>query len=708
MRFFIFLSVFSYVTALQAQSIVGTWAGSLKLPQGELPLVLQVSEDQGSLKATVDSPKQQAFGIVVNSIGFEEGGLRFAIAQINASYEGKLINADSIAGTFSQGGVQLPLNLKKEAESHVEDQQTKSIGSKSVGDSTDLQKLKALEPLLQQVLSNHYAAGYAVAVVNKDSVIYSQGFGYSDWENKRPMTANTLMPIGSSTKAFTAALLGRLVQQGKISLDVPAANYLPQLKFSNEELAAKVTLRDMMTHRTGLPRYDYSWLLFPTNSRDSLLARVRYMEPTAALREQWQYNNFMYLAQGMVAEKLNGKSWERQIAEQFFAPLRMIRSSTSIDALKKDSDAALGYYVKDDTVIKKMDYYLIRAMGPAGSINSSVNELSSWAMTWLAGGKFEGKAIIPVDHVADAVSSHMVIGAGKPTAEHPDIGFATYGLGWMLNAYRGHYRVEHGGNINGFTASVCFFPYDNLGIVVLCNQNASGLPAAVRNLIADKLLDLPYYAWSKKAANDKQDKEDIKPTDFGRVRETRPSHHLRAYIGEASHPAFGSIRIKLRNDSLFAHFPTDSMYLKHYHYDVFEGKGIDAETGADTTAGGTKFNFRTNDTGQIEGVQIALDPTVKEAPFFKYKPQVLSREELQQYVGEYDLSSVTVKVYVKNGQLVVSVPGQPDYVTEPAGEHSFKPLLLKGFMFMFEADAGGKIVAFYSVQPNGTFKAVKK
>ncbi len=165
-----------------------------------------------------------------------------------------------------------------------------------------------LDTAFQRVLKDRQAAGFAVAVVSKNKIIYAKGFGYRDYENKLPVTTNTLFAIGSCTKAFTSSLIGLLNKENKLEYDKPATTYLPELHFFNDNLNNTITLRDMMCHRTGLPRHDYSWYLFNSASRDSLLQRIQYQEPTATLRETWQYNNFMFLAQGMIAEKLTGKS----------------------------------------------------------------------------------------------------------------------------------------------------------------------------------------------------------------------------------------------------------------------------------------------------------------------------------------------------------------------------------------------------------------
>jgi len=202
-----------------------------------------------------------------------------------------------------------------------------------------------LDTAFQRVLKDRKAAGFAVAVVSKDKIIYAKGFGYRDYENKLPVTPNTIFAIGSCTKAFTSSLIGLLNKENKLDYDKPATTYLPDLHFFNDQMNNMITVRDMMCHRTGLPRHDYSWYLFNTASRDSLLHRIQYQEPTAALRQTWQYNNFMFLAQGMIAEKLTGKSWEENVKEKIFTPLGMTASNFTIADLKKNKDASLGYTV---------------------------------------------------------------------------------------------------------------------------------------------------------------------------------------------------------------------------------------------------------------------------------------------------------------------------------------------------------------------------
>ncbi|WP_316828060.1 serine hydrolase [Pedobacter miscanthi] len=573
--------------------------------------------------------------------------------------------------------------------------------------------LAGIDTLLNRVLKDQKVAGFAVAVVKGDQVIYSKGFGYRDVENKKPVTPNTLFAIGSSTKAFTSSLIGLLQKEGKLSYDGIATSYLPQLKFYNDNMNNQITVRDMMCHRTGLSRYDLSWFIFNTSNRDSIIQRVRYMEPTAGIREKWQYNNFMFLAQGMIVEKLTGKTWEQNIKEKFFDPLEMSHSNTNIFEFEKDSEASLPYTVNSKDAIEKVDYFNIDGMGPAGSINSSVNDMTHWLKVWINGGTYKGKEILPTSYVREAASSQMVRAGGLP-AEDQDIYLSTYGFGWMINSYRGHYMVEHGGNINGFSASVSFFPTDKLGIVVLTNQNTSNVPEIVYSSIADRLLGLKNIDWNgrtnkEKAEAKEREKTAKKTAENAHVLNTKPSHLLKDYDGLFENPAYGVISVSFKNDSLFAVMGKEKLLFRHYHYDVFSISGIDKSGKIDTAVSDLRFNFITGQDGKIESISIPLERGMKPA-IFTYKPKMvdLSTAVLESYIGSYGEKGMS-KVYLKGKVLFVSVPGQPEYETVSMGNDTFNFKNLKDFSLKFEKKEGeAKASAVSFIQPNGTFKQVRQ
>jgi len=577
-------------------------------------------------------------------------------------------------------------------------------------------RFAGIEAELQKLLKTWHTAGFAVAVVEKDKVIYAKGFGYSDIEKKTPVTPNTLFAIGSCTKAFTASLVGLLEADKKIEYDKPIRDYLPQLKFYNNEMNNLITVRDIITHRTGLPRHDGSWYFFPTKSRDSIIDRIAYMKPTYAVREKWQYNNFMYAVQGVLAEKIWNKPWETLVKEKLFDSLDFKYSNFSVHDLAKSKDAALGYRVVKDSIIKKADYYDINSMGPAGSINSSVNEIANWLTAWINGGKYKGRQIISPTYIKEATASQMVVSSGYPDSEKPDIHFSTYGFGWMMGSYRGHYRVAHGGNIDGFSANTSFFPTDSIGIVVLTNQDGSSIPSIVRNIIADRLLKLPYIDWSAdlKKADDKA-KAAAKQSEGGvtsnKKLNTKPSHALVDYEGVYTNKAYGHFEISYQNDSLFLISTAQRLWLQHFHYDIFEPFESNGNEPIDTSNKvGIKVSFEMNEAGEISQASLTLEAGLEAEKFIKSaKPKTVNNNDLKKYTGDFDLVGNTVKVYIKDEKtLYVLVPGQPDYELVPLGNDKFAIKVAAGYYVQFELNDKQETTALTFMQPNGNFKAKKK
>lgn len=574
-------------------------------------------------------------------------------------------------------------------------------------------RLKGIEKELNALLKATKTSGFAVAVIKKDKVIYSSGFGYRDYENKIPIDSNTLFAIGSSTKAFTCAILGQLKNEGKLTFQDNPIKYVPSLKFYNNNLNENIIIEDLMCHRTGLPRYDISWYLFPSHSKDSLVQRIQYMEPTTGLRQQWQYNNFMFVLQGVIAEKITGKSWEDNIKERFLIPLGMTRSNTTIQEMKQASNASFGYNLKDD-VITKMDYYDIAGMSPAGSINSSVNDMAKWLITWTNNGKFNNQEILPDSYISEAISSHAVISGDLPSKEMPNTFMANYGYGWFISSYKGQYSVEHGGNIDGFSAGVTFFPADDIGIVVLTNQNSSSLPSLATNTIADRLLNVKRTDWvayyKEKQEKSKKRKEEAKKNDDKKVNEEShtPSHTLSSYTGLYSNPGYGTLELTIKNDSLFAILKNTKCYLKSKYYDIFDSYEI--KNNKIEFDESLCFNFSTNDAGEISNLTLKLDPTLDHPIQFKRKPKEIAvdAETLNKYIGEYAIEGIAIKVSVKNNKLNMLVPGQPEYELTATEKNMYAITTLDDFKVEFITKEDGTVKELKLHQPNGKFTAVKK
>ena len=575
-------------------------------------------------------------------------------------------------------------------------------------------RFAGIEAEINKILKDNYAAGVAVAVVEKNKVIFSKGFGYRDIANKLPVTDTTQFAIGSCTKAFTASLIGILQKEKEIDLDKPFTSYLKDFKFYSPELTQQITLRDMMSHRTGLPRHDLSWFVDP-DTRENLTKRIEFMEPSAPLRQTWQYNNFMYLLQGVLTEKLTGKSWESNVESKIFSKLGMGHSNFSVKTMATYKEPALGYNVVKDSIIHNTPYYEIDGMGPAGSINSTVLDMSQWLKVWINGGKLDTVQIIPSSFVTEATSSQMIIGPGLPNAEKPDVQFSNYGFGWMLSSYKGHYRVEHGGNITGFSASTCFFPTDSIGIVVLANQDGSKVPSIVRNTIADRVLGIKYFDWNADALKSAKKAKEIaqkaeKASTSNQVLQTTTSHALNDYTGAYSNSAYGKFEVIQKGDSLFAKLKNEKWWLGQFHYDIFRpyetSEGIDS-----TEKSPIRFQFNTGLNGEIESASIFnFEPTIPAPIVFKRSnaAKEISQDDLNKYTGTYLLAGTEIKTYIKNKVLFVFVPGQPEYELVAVGNNKFDFKKIPGYAVVFEMNDKGTTSSLTFKQPNGNFKATKK
>ena len=571
-------------------------------------------------------------------------------------------------------------------------------------------RLKGLDSELEKVLKKLEEPGFAIAIVENDQILYSKGFGYRDYENKIKVDSNTLFAIGSATKSFTSSLLGVLREDEKLDFEDSPIDHINELRFYNSQMNDVISIRDMMSHRTGLPRHDASWYFFPTFSKDSLVSRVKHHKPFTSVRNKWWYNNFMFMLQGVIAERITNKTWSENIKEMIFDPLGMTRSNTSIAELENSENAAFGY----SQDFKKMDYYKIAGMGPAGSINSSVNEMSKWLITWINKGEYKGKKILPPNYTEEAISSQSVVVANLPDEDNPGLHLTNYGYGWFLSSYKGHYRVEHGGNIDGFSTSAAFYPSDKVGIIVLSNQNASNTPSIVRNIISDRMLDVKKTDWLKYHFDKLKEAELIqkeldKNEDSDKIKGTNPSRSMNEYEGEYTNLGYGTFDISMKNDSLFMKIPNKTFWLSHHHYDTFlpyelkNGK-VNLEDKSVIF-----ITFSADQLGEIKKLSTGLEPAIEEPIYFDRKIKTIEIEtsELDKYVGDFKFMKNMCKTYLKDDVLYVFIAGQPEHKLNPIGKHLFSFEKLEGYKVKFDVSKNEKVTHISFIQPNGTFRYKK-
>lgn len=473
-----------------------------------------------------------------------------------------------------------------------------------------------------QLLEEWQVPGLAVAVVRGGQVVLCEGFGYRDIEEKLPVTPHTRFAIGSTTKAFTTLAMALLVDDGLLAWDTPVRHYLPAFQLHDPWATERITPRDLVTHCSGLPRHDNLWH-FSSRTREELVRCLRYLEPTWGLRAVYQYNNLMFMTAGHLVERLAGCSWEEFVQSRILSALGMASTNPGLTNATGFSDFALPY-AQVEGAARRVPFFAKDAVGPAGSLASTANDLTRWLLFHL--GRGEGRALVSEQNWRELHTPQMVIRDAGQLAPHErlaalfdEFGFDSYGLGWRINSYRGHTLVHHGGNIDGFSAQVSFLPKDDMGVAVLANLNGSLLPLILTFLIYDRLLDLTPIDWNGRvktvvASVQTAAGEASAQRAAGRKAGTRPSHpSLQDYAGDYEHPAYGTVSVDAHDGRLTARYGGEEFPLEHYHYDVFE-----------MTAGVEKMTLPVSFFGDVRGeishLSIPLEPAVRDIVFTRQTP----------------------------------------------------------------------------------------
>jgi CubicO group peptidase (beta-lactamase class C family) len=493
-------------------------------------------------------------------------------------------------------------------------------------------KLQGLDDLADRVMKDWKVPGLAIAVVQDGKVVYAKGYGYRDLENKRPVTTGTVFPIGSITKSFTALTFAILKDEGKTDWDRPVRDYLPEFRMDDPVASEQATPRDLFSHRTGLPRHDLVWYSSDF-SREDLLGHLRYLKPNKSFRSAYQYNNLTVMTMGYLEGKITGLGWEGSIRQKVFAPLGMTHSSLSVEEIEKSEDHALPYELKKD-VVTKVPFHNIDAIGPAGSINSTVDDMTHYLTFQLGDGKYGDKQIISESTLREMHSPQTAMPEEPSRFNLPGLGHLSYGLGWVVTSYRGHNLVWHNGGIDGFYALLSMLPDDHLGVVVLTNMPNGETPEVLAYNIYDRLLGLDPLPWFDRfkdlqAKRKQQEEEEKKNGTTDRKAGTHPSHDLAQYAGEYQNPGYGAVKVAVEGDSLEVSINKLGPYpLVHYHYDVFQVP----ET-SDGFAAGEKFQFEMNKKGDIDRFSVEFEPTLGEDIVFRRAPGKVSQAMAQDFAG---------------------------------------------------------------------------
>jgi len=562
--------------------------------------------------------------------------------------------------------------------------------------------LKGLDQFITERMEEWKVPGLAISVIQDGKLVYSKGFGFRDIEQNLPVTPQTLFAIGSCTKAFTAVTMGILVDEGQLEWDRTLKGYLPTFKLKDPFATERMTPRDLVCHRSGLPRHDAMWYN-SSASRKELFDRLQYLEPSKDFRTTYQYQNLMFMTAGYLVGQISGTSWERFVRNRIFMPLGMTDSNFSVNDSQKAQDFALPYLEKDDKIIK-IPFRNIDTVGPAGSINSSVTDMANWILLNLNKGKIGDQQVISESSLKEVHSPQMI---SSKSYRYNESFYSMYGMGWGITAYRGHLLLAHGGGIDGFTAQVVLLPRDNIGMVILTNRGGSALPPIISNNVADRLLGLDQVNWNsrvkKQVEEGKQEAEKAKKEkDKDRKLNTKPSHPLEDYAGDYEHPGYGVISFVKKGDQMTAEYNSIPFTASHYHYDVFE---ITNEMMDESF----KVSFFTDLKGNIRSLSIQLEEAVEPSIFTKMPEKAMMEKSfLEKFTGEYMIGEEKSTVFVKGEKtLFIYVPGQPEYELVPYKGATFNFKALSGFSIEFIMDESGKVTEAKVTQPNGVFTAKK-
>lgn len=439
-------------------------------------------------------------------------------------------------------------------------------------------ELTAMDAYILKSMLDWKVPGLAIAVVKDDKLVWARGFGLRKLGTPQAVDADTLFAIGSNTKAFTAAALGTLVESGKLGWDSRVGELLPGFQMYDPYVTREVTLRDLLSHRSGTCGEDGVWYGTDFDSQQ-IIQRLRYQKPVYGFRSQFCYSNSLYMTAGEVVPQLAGKSWADYVHDRFFVPLHMDTSDTSVSAASHAADAA-SPHAEVDGKVQPIDWYNADSLQPAGAINSSVREMAQWMRMLLADGKYEGKQVLGTDTIREMETPQMLIGGKDGEAQflaglNPDSHFYAYGLGFFLQDYAGNKVVWHSGHIDGMSAGLGMVPSQHLGVVVLSNMDQSWLPMALVWRVVDAYSGRPQKDWSGAVLKAVAPDYAAGKAEEAALAKTYQSGAaplpLADYAGTYSNELYGSIDIQLDHGRLVMHASKRfDGEMKHWAHDTFQ------------------------------------------------------------------------------------------------------------------------------------------
>jgi CubicO group peptidase (beta-lactamase class C family) len=436
-------------------------------------------------------------------------------------------------------------------------------------------KPEAVDKLATDALKAFRVPGTAVVVVRGDQTLVLKGYGRRSIDANDPVTADTVFPLASCTKQFTTALLALLVDEGALGWDDPVRKHLPDFKLSDPNASALLTVRDLVSHRTGLGGNDLLWYRAPWDINHTL-AQVPKLPLDYPFRGGYRYSSIPFMAAGRIAEKVGKEKWEKLVQERICEPLEMKGVTFTTTDIPKDADRALGHRLNRAGKLERMATYEMKEPNPSGSMNATPRDLAAWQQFQLSNGiSPSGKRLVSSKALLETRTGQnlMRVEVGPKTL-FPETVQLSYAMGWVVNDYRGLKVVGHGGLIDGFRMQITLVPDHDLGFVVMTNLHDTRMPMALTNSLIDLYCDLKPKDWNAYYVKTETDaaearKAALAARDKARDPDAKPSLALADYAGEYTHPAYGTARVTFADGKLVAKFSSFRYPLEHFERDSF-------------------------------------------------------------------------------------------------------------------------------------------
>ena len=434
--------------------------------------------------------------------------------------------------------------------------------------------LLAFDEYVAQAARDWRVPGLAIAIVKDDSLVFAKGYGVAEQGKSARATEHTRFAIGSTTKAMTTAALAMLVDDGKVRWDDRVIEHIPELQLFDSYATRELTIRDLLTHRSGLPGTDLFWAVKENPfSMPEMIRQLRYVRPTTSFRSTWQYQNVMYALAGVVVERASGMPWDAFIRSRIFTPLGMTESEALVSEVIGKRDVAVPHAALRDTV-RTVPIRSTDLVAPAGSVWSSVSDMSRWMRFMLDSGRVGAKRLITPATFREIVAPQIRVPSDQyPALELAQPKFFSYALGWFVQEYQGRTAWMHTGSIDGMSAIIGLLPEQNIGVFVIANLDHAELRHALMYKAFDLYGNDPSRDWSAELRALFAKRSAAGSRVPAHVTGRRPSYALDRYVGTYVDSTYGAIEVKLADGALRARWgKADLGAIDQWEYDAFRSR----------------------------------------------------------------------------------------------------------------------------------------